>query len=108
MIWRIERPFSNVDGFFCHVRRNIDEFDNRRRSDTWTFAGKRNVWGETMDLPRDQFTRLQELVGENTILFPTESAVRLDIAHAHAGLKLFSCGSTENQTLISELLKALN
>jgi hypothetical protein len=106
--WLIERPFRDVTGFLEYVRRNIDELYNRKPGDMWTFAGKANVWGATTDSPREQYLQLQEKVGANTVIFPVESPVGLDTAHARAGLELFSYGYAEDPELISQWLEALN
>lgn len=106
--WLIERPFKDVHGFLEYVRRNIDELHSRQCGEMWTFAGKGNVWGEGGESPRDRFLRLQEKVGENTVLFPDESPVGLDTAYIRAGIEMFSFGYAENPELISEWLEALN
>ncbi len=106
--WLVERPFRDVDGFLEYVRHNIDELYDRQRGEMWTFAGKGNVWGEAGESPRERFLRLQERLGENTVLFPDESPVGLDTAHVRAGLELFSFGYAENPELISDWLEALN
>ena len=106
--WLIERPFNDVAGLLEHIRRNIDQLYNRAPGDMWTFAGKGNVWGELNESPREQFLKLQEKVGENTVLFPCESPVGLDTAHVRAGLELFSYAYAENPELVSSWLEALN
>jgi hypothetical protein len=106
--WLIERPFTTAVGLLEYVRRNIDEIYDRTPGDMWTFAGKANVWGEASESPRDQFLKLQEKVGENTVVFPNESPVGLDTAHARAGLQLFSYAYADNPEVISAWLEALN
>ncbi len=106
--WLIERPFRDVEGLLDYVRRNIEELHNRQPGDMWTFAGKGNVWGESGQSPKEQFLRLQEKVGENTVLFPNESPVGLDTAHIRAGLELFSYAYAEEPETISAWLEALN
>lgn len=106
--WLVERPFRDVQGLLEYIRRNIDELYGRRPGDMWTFAGKGNVWGESNQSPREQFLRLQEKVGENTVLFPNESPVGLDTAHIRAGLTLFSYAYAEDPELVSAWLEALN
>ena len=51
---------------------------------------------------------MQEKLGENTVLFPSESPVGLDTAYVRAGLELFSYGYAENPELVSDWLEALN
>lgn len=106
--WLIERPFSDVRSFLEYVRRNIDELYGRKPGDMWTFAGKANVWGTLTRSPREQFLELQEKVGQNTVIIPTESPVGLDTAYIRAGIEMFSYGYAENPELISEWLEALN
>jgi hypothetical protein len=106
--WLVERPFKDVAGFLEYVRRNIDELYNRAPGEMWTFAGKSNVWGSSSESPREQFLKLQEKVGDNTVLFPNESPVGLDTAHVRAGLELFSYGYAEDPELVSAWLEALN
>jgi uroporphyrinogen decarboxylase len=106
--WLIERPFRDVAGLLDHIRRNIEEIHDRRPGEMWTFAGRANVWGEASESPREQFLKLQEKVGENTVLFPNESPVGLDTAHIRAGLELFSYGYAEDPELVSAWLEALN
>ena len=106
--WLIERPFTDVTGFLEYLRRNIDEIHARKPGEMWTFAGKGNVWGEASESPREQFLKLQEKVGENTVVFPNESPVGLDTAHIRAGLEMFSYGYAENPELVSDWLEALN
>jgi hypothetical protein len=106
--WLAERPFNDVRQFLEYIRRNIDEIHARKWGEMWTFAGKGNVWGEASESPREQFFKLQERVGGNTVLFPNESPVGLDTAHIRAGLELFSYGYAENPELVSEWLEALN
>jgi hypothetical protein len=106
--WLIERPFHDVAGLLEYIRRNIDELYARRRGEMWTFAGKGNVWGEAGESPREQFRKLQEKVGENTVLFPNESPVGLDTAHIRAGMELFSYATVEAPEVVSAWLEALN
>jgi hypothetical protein len=106
--WLIERPFHDVRGFLEYIPRNIDEIHERKMGEMWTFAGKGNVWGAASESPRDQFLKLQEKVGENTVVFPNESPVGLDTAHVRAGLELFSYGYAEDPELVSAWLEALN
>jgi hypothetical protein len=106
--WLIERPFHDVAEFLEYLRRNIDEIHARKPGEMWTFAGKGNVWGEASESPREQFLKLQEKIGENTVLFPNESPVGLDTAHIRAGLEMFSYGYAENPELVSDWLEALN
>jgi uroporphyrinogen decarboxylase len=106
--WLVERPFHDVTGFLEYIRRNIDEIHARKPGEMWTFAGKGNVWGEASESPREQFLKLQEKVGENTVMFPNESPVGLDTAHIRAGLEMFSYGYAENPELVSDWLEALN
>ena len=106
--WLVERPFADARGLLDYVRRNTDELYDRKPGDMWTFAGKGNVWGEANESPREQFLRLQEKVGENTVLFPNESPVGLDTAHIRAGLVLFSYAYAEEPETISAWLEALN
>jgi hypothetical protein len=106
--WLLQRPFQDVEGLLNYIRRNIDELYNRAPGDMWTFAGKGNVWGESSTTPREQFLRLQEKVGENTVIFPNESPVGLDTAHARAGLRLFCYAYAEDPELVSGWLEALN
>ena len=106
--WLVERPFRDVTSFLEYVRRNIEEIHNRKPGEIWTFAGKANVWGEASGSPREQFLRLQEMVGENTVLFPNESPEGLDTAHIRAGLEMFSYGYAEDPELVSDWLEAFN
>lgn len=106
--WLIGRPFHDAAGLLDYIPRNIEEIHNRKFGDMFTFAGKSNVWGASSKSPRDQFLELQELVGENTVVFPNESPVGLDTAHIRAGLDLFSYAYTENPGLVSDWLEALN
>jgi hypothetical protein len=106
--WLIERPFHDVPGLLEYIRRNIDQLYGRKPGDMWTFMGKDNVWGEAGEDSRERFLRLQEKVGENTVLFPNESPVGLDTAHIRAGLDLFSYAYAEAPELVSEWLEALN
>jgi hypothetical protein len=106
--WLIERPFKDVAGLAEYIRKNIDELYDRKSGDMWTFAGKGNVWGKASESPRDQFLKLQEKVGDNTVLFPNESPVGLDTAYIRAGLELFSYAIADYPDLISEWLEALN
>jgi len=106
--WLIERPFRNVQELLDYVPRNIDEIRGRRRGDMWTFAGRGNVWGQADESPRDQFLRLQEKIGGNTVLFPNESPVGLDTAYIRAGLELFTYAYAERPELVSAWLEALN
>ncbi len=106
--WLVERPFRDVRAFLEYVRRNIDEIHNRDPGEMWTFAGKSNVWGAASGSPREQFLKLQEKLGENTVLFPNESPEGLDTAHIRAGLEMFSYGYAEEPELISAWLEALN
>src|ERR1035438_5357322 len=106
--WLVERPFSDLAGLAEYIPRNIDELYNRKPGDMWTFAGKGNVWGESSESPREQFMKLQEKLGDNTVLFPNESPVGLDTAHVRAGLELFSYGYAEDPELVSAWLEAFN
>lgn len=106
--WLIRRPFSDVEGLLDYVQRNIEELYNRKQYDMWAFFGKENVWAQAAESPRDTFLRLQQKVGDNTVIFPVESPVGLDIAHFRAGLELFSYAYADNPTLISQWLEALN
>ncbi len=106
--WLIERPFRDVAGLLEYIRRNIDEIHNRKRGEMWTFAGKGNVWGMADESPREQFLRLQEKCGENTVLFPNESPAGLDTAHIRAGLDLFIYAYAEDPELVSAWLEAFN
>ncbi|HWQ55739.1 MAG TPA: hypothetical protein VN442_18780 [Bryobacteraceae bacterium] len=106
--WLVERPFRNPRSLLEYVRRNIDEIYNRKSGDMWTFAGKGNVWGDANRSPREQFLKLQEKTGENTVLFPNESPVGLDTAYVRAGPELFVYAYDEDPELISAWLEALN
>ncbi len=106
--WLVERPFHDVRGLMEHIRLNIDELYARKPGDMWTFAGKGNVWGEGNESPREQFLKLQEKLGPNTVLFPNESPVGLDTAHIRAGLELFVYAYAEDPELVSNWLEALN
>ncbi len=106
--WLIERPFRDVRGLLEYIRRNIDEIYDRKPGDMFTFAGKSNVWGTLDRSPREFHLSLQELVGENTVIFPFESPVGLDTAHVRAGLELFSYAYADNPELVSNWLEALN
>ncbi len=106
--WLVERPFRDVAGLLEYIRRNIDELYARQPGEMWTFAGKSNVWGEASESPREQFLKLQEKVGESTVLFPNESPEGLDTAHIRAGLELFSYAYAEAPELVSAWLEALN
>ncbi len=106
--WLVRRPFHDVAGFLDYVRRNIEELYSRKKYEMWTFAGKGDVWGQASESPCDQHLRLQQKVGDNTVVFPVESPVGLDTAHARAGLQLFSYGYAEDPALISQWLEALN
>src|ERR1017187_10369022 len=74
----------------------------------WTFAGKGNVWGDANQSPKEQFLKLQEKIGDNTVLFPSESPVGLDTAFARSGLELFSFAMADYPELVSDWLEALN
>jgi uroporphyrinogen decarboxylase len=104
--WLIERPFHHVEGLLDYIHRNIEELYNRKAGDRWTRDGKSN-WMETGVSPREQFLRLQQKTGENTVLFPDESSVGLDIAHIRSGLQLFVYAYKEAPELVSEWLEAL-
>jgi hypothetical protein len=106
--WLVERPFRDVGGALEYVRRNIEEIRGRKWGEMWSFAGRANVWGEASESPREQFLKLQEKVGENTVLFPAESPVGLDTAYLRLGLELFSYAYAEDPELVSEWLEALN
>jgi uroporphyrinogen decarboxylase len=106
--WLIERPFKDVKGLLDYIRHNIEELDESKPGEMWTFAGKGNVWGVASKSPREQFLELQEKVGENTVLFPNESPVGLDTAYIRAGIQLFSYAYAENPELVSAWLEALN
>ena len=106
--WLIGRPFHDVAGLLDYIRRDIEGLYDRKKGDMWTFAGKGNVWGRADESPREQFLKLQEKVGENTVLFPNESPVGLDTAHIRAGLELFVYAYAENPELVSDWLEALN
>jgi hypothetical protein len=106
--WLEHRPFTDVRGALEYVRRNIDEIRGRASGEMWSFAGKANVWGESSESPREQFLKLQEKVGENTVVFPSESPVGLDTAYIRLGLELFSYAYVEDPELISEWLEVLN
>lgn len=106
--WLIERPFTDVAGLAEHIRRNIDQLYDRKPGDMWTFAGKGNVWGDANQSPKEQFLKLQEKIGDNTVLFPSESPVGLDTAFARSGLELFSFAMADYPELVSDWLEALN
>jgi hypothetical protein len=106
--WLIGRPFHDVDTLLDYIRRNIDELYGRKPGDMWTRDGKSNLLCETGESPRERFLRLQEKTGENTVLFPEESSVGLDVAHIRAGLQLFVYGYAENPGLVSDWMEALN
>ncbi len=106
--WLVERPFRDVRGLLEYIRRNIEELHARRPGEMWTFAGKANVWGESGESPRERFLKLQEKVGDNTVLFPYESPVGLDTAYIRAGLELFCYAYAEDPELVSNWLEALN
>ena len=106
--WLVERPFSDVAGLAEYIPRNIEELYNRKPGDMWTFAGKGNVWGESSESPREQFMKLQEKLGDNTVLFPNESPVGLDTVHVRAGLELLSYAIADYPELVSDWLEALN
>lgn len=105
--WLVERPFSDVAGLLRYIPCNIEELRNRRPGDTWTFAGKANVWGESGQ-PRERFLALQAKLGGGTVLFPSESPVGLDTAVIRAGFDLFVYAYAEAPALVSEWLEALN
>ena len=106
--WIIERPFNDVEGLLDYIPRNIEQIYNRQPGDMWSFYGKANVWGGTTSSPRERFLELQEKVGENTVLFPDESPVGLDIARVRAGFELFVYAYADNPQLVSDWLEALN
>jgi len=106
--WLIERPFKDVQGLLDYIPRNIEEIRRRQFGDIFTFAGKSNVWGASSKSPREQLLELQEMVGENTVIFPNESPVGLDTAHVRAGLDLLTYAYAENPQLVSDWLEALN
>ena len=105
--WLIERPFNDLKGLLDYIRKNIDEINESEETEIWSFAGKANVWGVSEQSPKEQFLSLQEKVGENTVLFPTESPVGLDTAFHRAGLELFCYAYYEDPELVSNWLEAL-
>jgi uroporphyrinogen-III decarboxylase len=104
--WLIDRPFKDVKELQEYIRKNIEELQEYKSGDIWTFAGKTNVWGQTNKTPREQFTELQEKLGD-TVLFPTESPIGLDTAYIRAGIELFVYTYLEEPQLISDWLEAL-
>ena len=106
--WIIERPFTDVEGLCEYIRKNIDQIYAREPGDMWSFYGKSNVWGHCTKSPRERFLELQEKVGENTVLFPDESPVGLDVARVRAGMELFAYAYAEQPQLVSDWLEALN
>ena len=106
--WQVKRPFEEVGGTLEFIRRNIEEIRESHDTEIWTFAGKADVWGESNRTPQEQFLALQEKVGDNTVLFPTESPVGLDTAYYRTGLELFSYAYQDDPELVSEWLGALN
>ena len=107
--WLVDRPFRDVPEFLRYLPGHIEELYRRQPGDMWTFAGKSNVWGgKTTKSSREQFLELQELVGENTVLFPLESPVGLDTAWIRAGYELFVYAYAQNPQLVSDWLEALN
>jgi hypothetical protein len=106
--WQVKRPFEDTEGALAFIRRNLEEIQSSHATEIWTFAGKADVWGASARTPRQQFLELQEKVGANTVLFPTESPVGLDTAYYRTGLELFSYAYQDDPDLVSAWLDALN
>lgn len=106
--WQVKRPFGDVQGALAFIRRNIEEIRSSHATEIWTFSGKADVWGASQRTPRERFIALQEKVGGNTVLFPTESPVGLDTAYYRTGLELFSYAYQDDPELVSTWLDALN
>jgi len=106
--WLLERPFKDVGGLLEFVRREIDAIRDRKPGDIWGFHGRGSTFGPDGRSPRRRFMEIQERIGENTVLFPTESGVGLDIAVYRAGIELFVYAYAEEPRLVSDWLEAHN
>ena len=105
--WLEERPFKDIKGLEEYIKRNIDEINDYKPGEQWTFQGKVGVSGVNLkDKYRDDFLTRQKLLGD-TVLMHDESPVGLDTAYTRAGFENFVYLYCDNPSLVSEWLEAL-
>ncbi|MCL5986176.1 MAG: hypothetical protein M1371_06375 [Actinobacteria bacterium] len=105
--WYIKRPFSDTKQLKEHIKRNVEEINNYRSEEQWTFAGRMSLSGASRLNYREEFLKKQKYFGD-MVIFHSESAIGLDTAYNRAGLELFIFAYTEYPDLISEWIDALN
>lgn len=106
-IWLEKRPFEDLKGLEEYIKKNIEEINNYRIGEQWTFQGKTATSGVNLkDKYRDDFLTRQKLLGD-TVLMHDESPVGLDTAWIRAGFENFIFLYQEKPDLLSEWLEAL-
>jgi hypothetical protein len=109
--WIVKRPFSSTKELKEYIKRNIEELNNYKNEEQWTFFGKSSLsgasTGEKNSNYRIEFLKKQKYFGD-TVIFHNESAIGLDSAYDRAGLELFSYTYLEDPVLISEWIDAFN
>jgi hypothetical protein len=105
--WLEKRPFDNTKELEEYIKRNIEEVNNYKQGEQWTFQGNTNASGVRFkNNYREDFLARQLLLGD-TVLMHDESPVGLDTAWNRAGFINFVFLYQEKPQLISEWLEAL-
>ncbi len=109
--WMIKRPFCNTKELKEYVKINIEQLNNYKNEEQWTYMGKSSLSDMSTGIQysnyKKEFLKKQKYFGD-TVIFHNESAVGLDSAYNRAGIDLFTYLYFESPDLISEWIEAFN
>lgn len=109
--WIASRPFKNTKELKEYIKKNIEELNNYKNEEQWTYFGKSSLSNASTGVSQlnyeTEFLKKQKYFSD-TVIFHNESAVGLDSAYDRAGLELFSYAYFEYPDLVSEWIDAFN